>query len=537
MKVFEQVVDQLASHGVTHFFGLPSDEPGFLDAAASNAASQAIMFDDQRAAALACIGYARASGKSPALCLTPGPAFSNALTGLLEGSSLGLPTIILTHGCDPRTRNRGGFQQTPQREMLAPLVSCYEELVDARDVERVIFNAVHNSLNLRPGLVAVQADSTLMQAEAEKVSVHRTVSAARLRMAPDPVAARAAGRSIDSSQSPLMLVGGGGYTATREILACAEHWGAGVLTTAAGRGTIDESHPLSLGLCGLYASERAQEALKTSDLVVVVGSAMEETVRIGWSALTEQRIIQIDRDPNAFSRAIPVEFPILSDAGLGLLALKDATNARSKSAASLISTGTAPRTSKSLVSRLLQNLWNRLPAKTTLVQENGLHDMWSYDSETISVYPETTVVTPGEQTTMGFSIPAAAGAGAAAPGQMTLIVCGDSAFAMTVATLPTLLEQTMQCVIVVLNNSGWGWPRSLRDGGDTLTVVDRKTWLYAIPEALGMRIIDVDYESSVASVVDKIETAVSAGRPVVVNVRVRDDDVYPPILRQGLASD
>ncbi|MCZ0983682.1 thiamine pyrophosphate-dependent enzyme [Streptomyces diastatochromogenes] len=88
--------------------------------------------------------------------------------------------------------------------------------------------------------------------------------------------------------------------------------------------------------------------------------------------------------------------------------------------------------------------------------------MWGYHHPVVSVGDRARVITPGEQTMVGFGLPAAVGAALADRSRRTVLVCGDGAFEMGFAALPTAAELNLGLTVLVLDNRGYGWPRFVR---------------------------------------------------------------------------
>src|SRR5204862_8359950 len=81
----------------------------------------------------------------------------------------------------------------------------------------------------------------------------------------------------------------------------AETAGRPVATTAAGKGTFPETHPLALGVFGTFGTAAANACLGDADLVLVVGSKLSpsDTAWANGKLLdpTRQSFIQVDVEP------------------------------------------------------------------------------------------------------------------------------------------------------------------------------------------------------------------------------------------------
>ena len=84
---------------------------------------------------------------------------------------------------------------------------------------------------------------------------------------------------LRQSRAPVLLVGGGmrHRNQDRIVERFAERIGAAIMVTASGRGTVDENHPRFCGVAGLYAPPATAALWQEADLVVALGSRLEET--------------------------------------------------------------------------------------------------------------------------------------------------------------------------------------------------------------------------------------------------------------------
>ncbi|BCJ39693.1 acetolactate synthase [Actinoplanes ianthinogenes] len=537
----------LREAGCELVFGLPADEPGLLDAAAHTDGLTPIPVRDQRAGACAAVAAAMLTRRPVVLALTTGPAFTNALTGLLEGNSLGAPVIVVTTRIAAAEIGRGGFQETDQRSLAQSVVKDHLVVATAESLPWALRRAAHLALNGRPAPVLVEITTEVGTATDLIVHPGAGDPVQVARSAPDPADVSVAAAVLARASRPLLLAGGGvrAAGATAAVRALAAEWGAATATTASGRGTFDERHPHYLGLVGLYATPPLTERIAEADVVLAIGTALEETVRMGWD-LDRVRLVHADGDPAAFHRSVPAEVTLLGDAGLTAAALRAALAGDAGAARRTGWLGSVVRARQAMDARAAAVTFAESPTRTVLralverfpdavlVQENGLHDIWGYHLSALTLPADFPLVGPGEQTMMGFGLPAAVGASVARPGRPVVVVCGDGAFAMSSNTLPTAAELGCPLVMVVFDNGGFGWPRFLRQQeGEPTTTADFGTRLpmAELVEALGGVVATVTDAESAGSALRDARAAVDDGRLALVVVPVDDDDVPVGIRR------
>ncbi|MFF1323391.1 thiamine pyrophosphate-binding protein [Streptomyces chartreusis] len=546
MRAWDLIARTIADAGCRLVVGLPSDEPGLLDAADRHPDLEALGVRDQRVGACAAIGHTAVSGRPAVLALNSGPSFVNALTGLLEASSLGCSTVVITTRIPASELARGGFQQVDQLAMAAPLAKWSFLVEQADQLVWALRRAVHMAVNGAPGVVVLEIAHEVLESDLSAAEPMRSVR--RLAAVASDEAVDDAARLLRHAQRPVVVAGGGAKAAGagEALLGLAERLGAPLFTTASGRGVIDEDHPLAHGLIGLYTSPAAQPLLDEADLVFVIGSRLEETARLGWFRPGAGRLIQLDSDPAAFSLVAEADVNLLGDATLTLRRLLGVLGARDLDATDSAwrrrigqvrheprpapgaedQTLSAPHAITAAIDAFGRDL--------ILVQENGLHDMWGYYYPVVSVSDRSTVISPGEQTMVGFGLGAALGAAVTDRSRPTVVICGDGAAEMSLAALPTAAEQHCGITVLMLDNRGFGWPRFVRshsDSDDSLTRFATLSHVGRVVESLGGWTAGPATRDELGSALEKARLVTADGGIALISVRVADDDIAPGVLR------
>lgn len=471
---WEAVVDYLDHIGVQEIFGLPSDDLGFLKSLEKQSTARMILCKDQRNAVFMAVGHAMESEK-PGVCVVgKGPALTNALTGLLEAKSLASPLILIATGTRLNRLGTKSFQELDQLSLVQSLVK-WSYRVDHPDrlcwaLEKGALLAVNGT----PGPVYIEIPEQLFE---EKISRKKPWEALTVRrFLPDETSMTQSLDRIRGSKRPLILLGGGmrKSKARNAIIHFTEQWGAGLFVTASGRGAVPEDHPLFCGLSGLYASEPICRLWEETDLVVVLGSRLEETATFGWERMNPKTtLIQVNIEPHDLS----LEYPgmhMLGDGGLvveGWLKklkeeplvqnqkwVKKITECRRELFQKAKECLKNARNNPSIHVAEILGAVDRIVAKDRiLVQENGLQDMWSYFFPYYSCGAKGAAVLPSDQTSLGFGAAAVAGVKLAVKQRPVIAWVGDGAFNLFKSDLQTVVEQRIPVMYIVLKNGGYGW--------------------------------------------------------------------------------
>ncbi|MDJ1136548.1 thiamine pyrophosphate-binding protein [Streptomyces iconiensis] len=509
---WDAVADHLHHLGVSAVFGLPGDDMGPL-AALEKSALPVVLCRDQRNAAFMATGHALTSGR-PAVCVIgKGPALTNTLTGLLEARSAAAPVLLVAEGTALGRVGTGAFQEVDQLAAVRPHVKWAARADLPEQLPRLLDKAAAVAVNGTPGPVYVEVAEQLAQSPVPRTAWR---PATRQRPAPDPAVLAETAGVIARARRPLLLVGGGARHsgAGHAVELLAERIGAGIFTTASGRGSVDENHPLSCGVSGLYCVPPADTLWQDCDLVLALGSRLEETATFGWPprgqggqdrqptvvqvTLGEESVVtdghghhvlaDVAHTVEGWLHALPERGPgkaeaagdgagdgdgVRDGAGDGVRdGDSDGWRGRVRAVRQGLAEGAAARTGAALltvregtvpVSQVLASLDRTLPGDRILVQENGLQDMWSYFFPHWTVGREAGSLVPSEQTPLGFGAAAAMGAALAAPGRPVAALVGDGAFHLMRAELPTLAASSAPVLYVVLDNGGYGWLQSNLD--------------------------------------------------------------------------
>src|SRR5262249_1945119 len=128
---------------------------------------------------------------------------------------------------------------------------------------------------------------------------------------------------------PIFVCGGGIIIAgaEQELLSLAERLSVPVATTISGKGSIDEEHPLAVGVVGSNGGTPETRAIvDQADLVMFIGCRAGSVTTERWRhpAPGKTKVIHLDVDPAVQGANYPVDVPLVADAKLAIAALNGA---------------------------------------------------------------------------------------------------------------------------------------------------------------------------------------------------------------------
>lgn len=473
------LVEMLIDYGVPVVFGLAGGQTlPLYDAIRSRAGNiRHVPMRDERNAAYAADGYARISGRVGVCDATVGPGAIKLTSGLAEAFNSSIPLVAVVSDMPSdwlAVRYRGGGNQlVDQMGVLSPLCKWTGRLPAADKLPELVQRAFQMATTGRPGPVAIEIPEDLFRMEAgDSPAVDRRFGAAPPdRSVPDPSALQAAAALLESAERPVMIAGGGARLsdAGGEVTALAGQLALPVATTHSGKGVLDETHPLALGLLGaLGGSTVARSIVEEADVILAVGFKFGQNPTFRWSLpKSGQRLIQLDIDPAEIGRVFPVEIALVGDARAGLAALR-AQCGFSKSIEPIAAriaglragwreqleakAGEAKPIKPQQVAALLDELCG---PESILVCDASFASGWG--GAYFEARQDRRAMFPRGMGGLGWALPAAVGAQLARPISKVVVLAGDGAMTYSLGELATLAREGLNIAVVVLNNSAMGW--------------------------------------------------------------------------------
>ncbi len=545
MTPWRAVTEALVAEGIERVFGLPGNPIHLVADLAKHSKIESVLVRHEHSGVALAYASARVTGR-PAVCYgNPGPGITNMATALLEATTASLPVVALTNGAPLAGDGKGAFQELDSVSLMRPATKWATRVVSAEMVPWTLRRAFSTAKNGRPGAVFVDIPSDLGVSEAE-IPAYRP-SLPRHRSRPEADAVATAARLLAKAKAPLVLCGSGAVSASaaEPLRRLCERLGLPVFTTPGGRGVFPEDHELALGQVGLYFTELGKDYFDAADLVLAVGSRLEDFSTGGWQLWPRKaHMIQVEIDPNAVFLNLEPEVALVGDAAIALEDL-DATlpevneGARDRRLAPLrrakarflkrIAAECETQKTPILTRQVVAAINRVFGQDTIMVHENGGADLWTYYWPYYRVLDVGGSLPMGEQTAMGMGVIGAIAAKMARPDKKVVCVGGDGALQMAMMELATAAEHKCGVTWVVLNNHSLGWPQFIqRLEGQRQVATDFEVSpdFAKLAEAQGCKGITVKDPGKVEPALKSALRANRQGLPVLLDVEIAKHD-YP----------
>lgn len=544
----------LQRHGVTRVFGQSIPSAFFL-AAPSYGITQ-VGYRTENAGAAMADAYARVSGQVAVVTAQNGPAATLLVPGLAEALKASIPVVAIVQDVHRQFTDRNAFQELDHAALFGGVAKWVRRVADVSRIEDYVDMAFAAATTGRagPAVLLVPLDvldetgKGLPQAPRRASLGHYPLDP----VAPDPARVAEAAALLAGAKNPLVIAGGGLHSARGyQALAALQELGFPVATTVMGKGAVDETHPLSLGVVGYFMGPGARAAelapmVRQADVVLLVGNRTNQNGTDSWQLYPrDARYIQIDIDGTEVGRNYEA-LRLVGDARLGLEALVAALDGQDLTARRAarpalearirdgITAGAAARAgniasdaSPIRPERIVAEIDKLLTPDTIVVADASYSSIWVADGVTIRKGGQR-VLTPRGLAGLGWGLPFALGAKAARPDAPVICLTGDGGFAHVWAEIETAKRMNLPVVVVVLNNQILGYQKHAElsiFGAHTDVVHFQPVDHAAIAKACGVSGVRV---SDPAELGAALQSALSADVLTVIDV-VTDERAYPPV--------
>ena len=438
---------------------------------------------NEQAMAHAAIAYAKQMRRRRAMICTTsiGPGATNMVTAAALAHVNRLPVLLMPGDVYASRRPDPVLQQVEDfgdatvsaNDCFRPVSRFFDRLTRPEQLLDALPRAMATLLdpaNCGPATLAFCQD---VQAEAfdyPRAFFERRVWRVR-RPQPEARDIEALASALKAAKAPLIIAGGGVLYAGAEaaLARLAETTGVPVAETQAGKGALAWDHPAALGSIGVTGSSAANEAAAKADLVIGVGTRLQDFTS-GSRTLFERdgcKLIQVNVAPHdAHKHGADA---VVADADAALKALSSAlsgwtappqwteacrANVRAWQRAVDAATAAPKGQARPSDAQVIGAVQRAADENAVVVCAAGglpgeLHKLWR------TARPGGYHLEYG-YSCMGYEIAGGLGVKIAAPERDVIVMVGDGAYLMMNSEIATSVMLGQKLIIVVLDNRGFG---------------------------------------------------------------------------------
>jgi len=538
----EILLRALKDQGVEVIFGYPGGAVlPIYDALFKQNAIRHILVRQEGGAVHAAEGYARSTGRVGVVLVTSGPGATNAVTGLVDALMDSIPIVCLTGQVPTHLIGNDAFQEADTTGITRPATKHNYLVKRPEDLARVVHEAFYVARSGRPGPVVIDLPKDIVINPAPYAEPAVQHPSYRPRMEPDLGQIAKAVALMKQAKRPVIYAGGGvinsGPEAAEALTQFARLTGFPITNTLMGLGCYPASDPQFLGMLGMHGTYEANLAMHGCDTMLAVGARFDDRVTGRLNAFSQgSRKIHIDIDGSSINKNVPIEIPIMADAGNALKALLSAWQASDeptdpvalaswwrqidewRAKESLKFTQDMSRGGIIKPQYAIQRLFEITRARRKevfITTEVGQHQMWA--AQHFHFEKPNRWMTSGGLGTMGYGLPAAMGVQIAHPDACVVDIAGEASILMNIQEMGTLAQYRLPVKVFILNNQYMGMVRQWQEllHGSRYS----ETYSAALPDfvkladafhATGMRAKSVDELDDVINAMLDCPTAVIA---------------------------
>ena len=474
----EILMECLLREGVDVMFGYPGGAilPTY-DAMTKYPQIHHVLVRHEQGASHMADGYARATGRVGVAIATSGPGATNLVTGMATAMMDSSPIVCITGQVGRAAIGSDAFQETDVTGVSLPVTKHNYLVMDIDELAWIVREAFHIARSGRPGPVLIDIPKDIQTGSTEFVYPEGEIVLPgyqpRTHAADDEL--DEAARLINEAERPIILAGHGIMMsgATDELLHLVEVSGVPVALTLLGKGSLPESHPLSLGMMGMHGTATSNFSIQEADLLIALGMRFDDRVTGNLKTYAQKaRKIHVDIDPSELNKNVAVDVGIAGDLRTVITQLLPKIERRQRNdwlarirdlqedddERDILHHDTGARL---LGAQVINDLWLHTGGNAITVTDVGQHQMLE-----AQYYPHqrpATLITSGGLGTMGFGLPAALGTKYGLPDEEVWAIVGDGGFQMTMCEMATAVQEGIDVNIAILNNGFLGMVRQWQE--------------------------------------------------------------------------
>jgi acetolactate synthase-1/2/3 large subunit len=459
------LVEALIRNAVDTIYCVPGESYlPVLDALHDATSIRTVVTRHEGAASNMADAYGKLTGR-PGICfVTRGPGATHASNGVHTAKQDSTPMILFVGQIESSFKGREAFQEVDYTQMFGGLAKWATEIDSIERIPEIVSKAFSIAMSGRPGPVVIALPEEVLfgsadVADAQPVRITRA--------APDSVALEEMRELLATAKQPLVIVGGTGWD-TDSTKALQRFVHANHLPVAASfrrQDLFDNRDPHYVGQLGLGTSPKLLERVKSSDLLLVIGSRLSETVSQGYTLIESpspaQPMIHVHPDPQELNRVYQSTLPILSSLSSfahAVAALEPVASNAWKSwtdaaRADYLEHSTPPLPHPQLagvdMGSVVAHLNEVLPDNAVITNGAGNYTVWVHRFYRYRKPATELAPTNGA---MGYGLPASIAAKLHDPQQTVICFAGDGCFMMYPQELATAMQYHAPIVVIVVNN-------------------------------------------------------------------------------------
>ena len=535
----EALIETLLAHRVDTAFTVPGESfLATLEAVRQRHGRMRLLsMRHESGAGFAADAFARLTGRPAAVMVSRGPGATNASVSLHTARQDSVPMFLMMGQVKRAVIGREAFQEIDPASAFASMTKAVLQPADVDAIPSTTSEALRVALAGRAGPVVLVLSRDL---DGGKTDAAIPAAASREDLVPEASDLARLVSRLAAARRPLIIAG---EAVLREraqagLAAFAERIGAPVFASYRRQDIMDNLHPHYAGHLEINRLPYQQEAIRTADLVLALGTRLDgvTTMEMNEDILPSiSRLVQVYPDSEVVGR-FPNDVAIVADLAPTLERLialvpnrgrdgqswvgplHDAYLASSKPAAhpavGAVDLGQAVALAADLAGD-----------DAITVTDGGSFARWVH--RFLRVRRPGAILGPAAGA-MGYAVPGAVGAAVARPDRRIVVWVGDGGFMMTGQELATIAEHGLRVTVIVCDNGAQGsilaGQRKNYGPGNDIGTCLRSPDFAALGRAYGVPAWTVENTAAFASA---LTMAFDIDGPALLHVKTDQRDITP----------
>ncbi|MFX1377815.1 MAG: thiamine pyrophosphate-binding protein [Promethearchaeota archaeon] len=484
------VVKCLLKEGITKIFGIVGGELlriyDAIERWGREKGLDTVMVRHEQAGGHMADAWARATGEIGVCLGTVGPGVTHLVPAAAAANSDSIPMLIIGAQIGRMFEDTGILQGgIDQIALMKPITKAQIQVEEPGEIPHAIQKAIKTALSGRRGPVYLEFRETALVRNATEADFNKILDPEKYRALHRPSGASADIKKtieiLKNAKKPLLIAGGGviASEASEEIKIFSETYMIPTSTTINGIGSIGRDKKNFLD--SYLINNAYRTAATKADVVLSFGCKWDYSIFYGASPMwnQNQKVIQIDIDPNEIGKNRSIEIGIIGDCKA---VINQLLNEMEKSlpkdkisewlewnmylqelCKNQLNTNLKILDYKKLPmkpERLIYEVFNYIPEDAQIVLDGGDIVVFSYKFINLKSRPPRSTFFPISMGHLGVGIPYAIGVKMAKPDKLVVCVNGDGSFLFNVQELETAVRLNLPIIVIIANNCAWGMIKS-----------------------------------------------------------------------------
>ena len=501
------------------------------------------------------VGYAKSTNKTGVMITTSGPGLTNCITPMLDSTNDSTPLVVISGQVPLSVMGTQAFQECPATEITKPVTKwsyCVQSIDELSDVVDEAFYIANNG---KKGTVHIDLPKCIAASTTTSyndLSMNKTFNNLN-KLSEDKFNSyiKEISEVINKSKNPVFYIGQGCNNASKELRDLIYKSNIPVTTTLHAMGVFDESHSLSLKMCGMHGSYYANKAIQNADCIIAIGARFDDRTTgnpklYAPFANKNKAIIHCNIEQSEINKNIESHYSVNCDSKLFIDELNkyiepktrqhwltQINNWKNEHPFEYNECLTGEIKTQSVLSELNKQTLNL----QDIIYTFGVGNHLMMGCQFIDWKRPKQVIASGSLGAMGCSIGYAIGAQIANPDKRIISIDGDGSFNMSLTDLKTIKEYNIPVKIAIMNDSSLSmvriWEKLFFEERYTATNNPQNPDYVSLGNSFGIKSLYCDNQNNLSQIVDEF---LNYDGPIICEFKVIGEECLP-LVSPGKALD